>query len=320
MQNITKRKDGRWQYSKMINGKRIFLYAKTQQELIKKVKENKPKRIYTKSTKTTFYTIAQEWINLYKNTVKSKNNYTNCLKKHLNNEIFKKDIKTIKYQELQESLMNIKATRMAEYSYFLIKGVYKEALKREIIEKDISQLLDKPKHITQKGSALKIKEQKLLLENIEQSEIKEEILFYILTGCRRTEAVNIKYNDIDFEHLTIHIKGTKTNNANRYIPISKTYAEYLKTNFKYMFKEQKDYYTHKFKQFIDKIGIKDKTLHDLRHTYSTNLYYLGVPDKQRQLYMGHASIVMTNDIYTTLEPNITKKDILNLYKDLYPKF
>ena len=58
----------------------------------------------------------------------------------------------------------------------------------------------------------------------------------------------------------------------------------------------------------------------LRHTFATNLFYLGVPDKERQSYMGHASSVLTNDIYTDFDPNITKKDILNLYINLYPQF
>jgi len=50
------------------------------------------------------------------------------------------------------------------------------------------------------------------------------------------------------------------------------------------------------------------------------LYYLGVPDKLRQAQLGHASIVMTNDIYTHLDPTITREDILQLYGDWYPEF
>ena len=45
-----------------------------------------------------------------------------------------------------------------------------------------------------------------------------------------------------------------------------------------------------------------------------------MPDKQRQEYLGHSSIAITNDIYTHLDPTITKEDILNLYIDLYPNF
>ena len=38
----------------------------------------------------------------------------------------------------------------------------------------------------------------------------------------------------------------------------------------------------------------------------------------RQAYLGHASIKTTNDIYTHLDPTITREDIIKLYEDLYP--
>lgn len=58
----------------------------------------------------------------------------------------------------------------------------------------------------------------------------------------------------------------------------------------------------------------NKKLHDLRHTFSSNLFYLEVPDKKRQYLLGHSSIAITNDIYTHLDPNIKKQDILNFIK------
>lgn len=58
----------------------------------------------------------------------------------------------------------------------------------------------------------------------------------------------------------------------------------------------------------------------LRHTFSTNLYYLGADDNTRKQYLGHSSIMVTNDIYTHLNPTIKKSDILDIYKDLYPTF
>lgn len=67
------------------------------------------------------------------------------------------------------------------------------------------------------------------------------------------------------------------------------------------------------------VGVKG-TLYMLRHTYATNLYYLGVPDKERQVYMGHYSSALTNDIYTTFDPSIKKSDIVKLYNNLYPEF
>ena len=121
---------------------------------------------------------------------------------------------------------------------------------------DISQFISKPKSETVKGIAFKIKEQALILQNLHKTPIKYEILFYLLTGCRREEALNVKYEHIDFEKLTIYIPGTKTESSKRYVPISQEFALILKSNFKSMFKEHKDYFTKKFKEYLDLLNIK----------------------------------------------------------------
>ena len=42
------------------------------------------------------------------------------------------------------------------------------------------------------------------------------------------------------------------------------------------------------------------TTYTLRHTFATNLYILGIPEKDRQAMMGHAGgSRITNDVYTT---------------------
>ena len=268
----------------------------------------------------SFIELAEKWFKDYKQNLKSANTYSGIIRNHFNTALFKRDIKLFTYQELERFLLNVKKPRTRAYCYFVITGIFKEAMKMDLINRDISQFITKPKNETVKGVAFKIKEQALLLNNLDKTPIKNEILFYLLTGCRREEALKVKYEHIDFDKLTIYIPGTKTESSKRYVPISKEFASILKSNFKSMFKEHKDYFTKKFKEYLDMLNIKNHKLHDLRHTFSTNLYYLGVPDKERQLYMGHKSIVMTNDIYTTLELNVTKNDVLNLYKDLYPKF
>ena len=143
--------------------------------------------------------------------------------------------------------------------------------------------------------------------------------FYYINS-RRNEGIDLKEEDINYKDKIIFINGTKSKTAKRYVPISEHFAQILKDNFQFMFKKSVKYYNEQSKKYFESIGIKNKTLHSLRHTYNTNLYYLGVTDKQRQYYMGHSSIIITNDIYTHLDPTITKEDILNLYKDLYPKF
>lgn len=318
MKHIRKRNDNRWEYRITKEGITKSVYAKTQKELLKKVKQLKPDK--TIKNNITFLFLAKEWYTKFKQDIKSAYVYQLYINKYFQEKIFLKDISLITYQELQDFLLSIKGHRVAQYCYIIIKGVYNYALKMDYVKKDLSIILDKPKNKTIKGINFTLKEQALILANLDKCKIGKEILFYLLTGCRREEGTSITRENINFEKLNIFIDGTKTKSAKRYVPISKAYAEILEKDIGKMFTLKKNQYSTYFREYLISLGIKNKTLHDLRHTYSTNLYYLGVKDKERQYYMGHSSIVITNDIYTTLDPSITKEDILKLYNNLYPEF
>ena len=323
MKNIRKRTDGRWEWRKTINHVQYQKINKNKKELEKQVR-NVLKLITipkTKQTELSFTKIALDWFTKYKQDIKTNQRYKNYIENRFATlTIFNQPINKITYEQLQNFLFSIKEHRVASYCFYIIKGTFKEALKRDLIKKDISLLLDSPKNKTIKGEHFTFKEQKLIIENLNKTNIKYEILFYLLTGCRRNEGINLNEKDINYEKQNIFINGTKTKSAQRYIPISSKFANILKVNFKNMFNYGEKYYNKHFKKFLESLNIKNKSLHSLRHTFNTNLYYLNVKDKERQYYMGHSSIIVTNDIYTHLDPTITKEDILNLYKDLYPNF
>ena len=52
------------------------------------------------------------------------------------------------------------------------------------------------------------------------------------------------------------------------------------------------------KRVYKKIGIEEKTFHDLRHTYATRLFELGEPAKTVQELLGHSNINVTLGTYT----------------------
>ena len=63
------------------------------------------------------------------------------------------------------------------------------------------------------------------------------------------------------------------------------------------------------------------TTYTLRHTFATNLYILGIPEKDRQAMMGHAGgSRITNDVYTTYSPDVTAAEIREIYGDFLPEF
>ena len=331
MKNIRKRKsDGLWEYRYYAPSGRISVYAKTLKQLLQKRKQillaKKRDAILlecnsfkVKSSKPGLFDYANYWFTNFKKQFVGKSSqdmYILAMKciEHLNQPI--DEIKVEDLQKVVISTMN--RPRVKDYLVLMIRQVFKKALQEDLISKDISQFLEKGKTVENKGRSLTLDEQKLVLQNLGNCKIGKLILFYLLTGCRRAEALLIQKKDINFEKNVIEVKGTKTQTSKRYVLISEKLKRLLKNDFEEMFSISHNNIGKLFKKFVDGLGLDGITIHSLRHTFSTNLYYLGVPDKQRQALLGHASIVMTNDIYTHLDPTITREDILELYGDLYP--
>ena len=83
MKNIYKRKDGRYEYSKVINGERIYIISKYRKVIEKKLKEikNQSKELNRHSL---FKNIIIEWYNNFKKDTigtKAKEIYNNTLNK-----------------------------------------------------------------------------------------------------------------------------------------------------------------------------------------------------------------------------------------------
>lgn len=326
VKNVRKRKDGRWEYRASTEFGRVSFYAHTLRQIVEKIKKLKldqPKQLIQvgfKIKKPSVIDYAWTWFKNYKEPFVSKSSqdmYKLCFK-YL--ESLSMPIDEVKTIDLQKVINSIIKPRIKDYSVLLLKQVFKKALEEDLIRKDVSQFIEKGKTVENKGRSLTLDEQKLVLENLKNSRIGKLILFYLLTGCRRAEAALIQKKDINFNKNVIEVRGTKTKGSKRYVLISEKLKLLLQDNFDEMFSITPNNISKLFRKFINMLGLDGITVHSLRHTYSTNLYYLGVPDKLRQAQLGHASIVMTNDIYTHLDPTITREDILQLYGEWYPEF
>lgn len=200
-----------------------------------------------------------------------------------------------------------------------MKNVFAEAAEESVIDRNIIATLKRPEVKKTPGRWFTIDEQKLIQQHKIESGMPDEIDFYLMIGCRASEALTAKP---DFERCTIYVKRTKANGTSGFVKISKTYCNILKEKWPTMFKHTAATYSNWFTIFLKKIGIKqdDTVLHSLRHTFCSNLLYLGVSNRARQYLRGHKSGRMTNDVYTSYDPNVKRQDIINIYGDLYPDF
>ncbi|MBQ7973934.1 MAG: tyrosine-type recombinase/integrase [Clostridia bacterium] len=333
IKNVYQRKDGRYEWKKMIAGVKHYLIDNNIDNLCKKISEYKKglKKNINKNHSvkyTSFYNLAENYYDkIILNKVKTKQiksasavKYQQTLK-YLKN--LKKQITMYDKESIIEFLSSFKIHRTGAYCYFMIKHIFEEEFEKGTLTRNPIATLKNPfsqKRCSKKRTWLDIEEQKILKANLDNSIFSKEILFYLLTGCRLEEAFTAKLI-IEKQFVEITRKKTEFSGVQKtYIPLSNTFLNLIKNDWKYMFKITPHAMSLKISRYLESIGIKNKTTHSLRHTFSTNTYYLGTDPKRQQYLLGHASINQTYDTYTTFDITITKEDILNIWNDLYPEF
>jgi integrase len=144
---------------------------------------------------------------------------------------------------------------------------------------------------------------------------KDLITFLIYTGCRKGEALNLKWDDVDLQNNIIAIKGTKTK-YDRYIPISKPLKELLtciekKNDCLYLFNDngrKLGDFRRSFMTACRNAGLKDLRIHDLRHVFASKMVMNGTSLYITGELLGHRTTQMTKR-YSHLVPDTLRKAV-----------
>jgi len=152
------------------------------------------------------------------------------------------------------------------------------------------------------------------------------VLIILKTGLRRSELLGLRWSDIDFENLWIHVRrsvvktkgrivinNAEMTTAERIVPISMEFAEYLKripnTGGYVMGKDKPlnpNTYEKNFSGFMNqmskKINIPVLTSHQLRETFAALLRESGMDNYTIQRIMGQSDIPVTSsaDVYNNI--------------------
>ena len=144
---------------------------------------------------------------------------------------------------------------------------------------------------------------------------RDLITFLIYTGCRKGEALNLKWNDVDLQNDVIAIKGTKTK-YDRYIPVSKPLKAILdgvekKDDCLYVFNNNGAKiadFKRSFHTACRNAGLKDLRIHDLRHVFASKMVMNGTSLYITGELLGHRTTQMTKR-YSHLVPDTLKKAV-----------
>lgn len=143
---------------------------------------------------------------------------------------------------------------------------------------------------------LTAEEERRLLLSASPEWLKSIIIFALHTGMRRSEILNLKWEDVDFNRKLIIVTKSK-NNQKRAIPMSQTVYKLLKgikvRDISKVFPVTVEALKDAFKRAVKKAGLKDFHFHDLRHTFATRLVQNGIDIFTVKELLGHKTITMT---------------------------
>ena len=331
--NITihKRKNCNTWYTRFRkNNKIVCISAKTQKECYDMLKikyneiEEKPKK------ELTLIEWYNEWIATYKSGKIRESTLLGIkylAKNHFNKPIFNKKINDIKPYEIENYLKEINFPRVKENAYIYLKDMFNRAKQNNIVKTNPLEYIDKPKHDKQENRALTIEEQ----TKFEQYCIENEQYVYLIClwqGLRIGELRALTKEDMDITNKKITInksqndqtKENKTKNkySNRTMPMfNNTYKIINKIKYENekIINKSKDYVERHFKEILDKLQIKNITMHSLRHTFITRCQEKNIPLYIIQSWVGHVQgSKVTTQTYTHKQEE-TENKYINIFNN-----
>lgn len=215
-------------------------------------------------------------------------------------------------------------------TYQALKFLFSHALDNHLIKEDPTVGLVKPSGSKGTRRALTERERDVVMDVACTDRRYYAYLLMLLCGCRPSEAFECMGRDIVIMdgYYMLHIRGTKTDNADRYVPIPDVLLdliidtpkfEYIAQNTRHNKITNQKRLWHSFtRQMNIRMGCRlyrnklippfplapDLVPYCLRHEFCTDLARQGVDIRIAQKLMGHASIKTTGNIYTHVDNSL----------------
>lgn len=290
----------------------IIGYFATKQEALKALGSFEYNPTAVEFSKLKFKEIADKWLNehsknLSEGTFKSYKLIYKQYIKELDTLTFS-EIKLIHLQEYINKLGQRVSTGTLKRVKSIISMIYTWAVKNEIVNKNLAELIEIGKHEAKVERRIFTKNEiKTLWEN-QDRDLVDTILILLYTGMRVNELLNLKKSDIHINRMGI-ITGSKTEaGKDRFIPINNKIMPLIqkrmlnKTEYLVITNRYKPYtyqgYRKGFVNTLYELKIEKHTIHDCRHTTATLLSNAGANPTAIKNILGHSDYKITEKIYT----------------------
>lgn len=313
-------------------GKRYHVYANSEKELYTKMANKKrdlKDGVLILDSNTTVDTWTAKAYSVYKSQVKNLKGMQSRYDVHISPYIGKMPVSAVKSSQCQELLNRCAGMSFSHVNKLRqeLRFIFDMAIENDMILKNPAAKCVLPEYYKGKRRSITDVEREHFYRVCEKDPAFNLFMLMLRCGCRPEEAINLQGRDIDHKQKIIHIRGTKSENADRYVPIPDDLYEIIKNvkGFSIVFPNRAgNKHTDKSYQRLTErlrremnisMGCKlyrnalvaplplaeDFTPYCLRHTYCTDLCRAGVDVRVAQKLMGHSSISITANIYTHID-------------------
>ena len=364
--NIFKRKDGRWEgrYADGIkeNGRKKYasVYAKSYSECLEKL-DNARNNENISSKPITVSRLYNEWLESRRKKIKQSTfvNYQVLYQNHISSffgSMRAEEVSVFEVNRWINSLLengNKKSgeglsSKSVQAILIIFKSIY-----------DYGEKVYSIKNPTKNVALPKLNQTEITVFSTEEiSMIKDKlfcdepkrlgIVLCLFTGMRIGEICALKWEDIDFETLSVHVSKTlqrikntdadfpktvliidapKSEKSNREMPIPtfmisklnelKEYADkdnFFLTNSTVPLEPRS--YSILYSSYLKELNIEYKSFHVLRHTFATECIRYGVDVKSVSELLGHSSVKITLERYVHSDIETKRRQLEKLYENL----
>lgn len=277
------------------------------------------------------------WFDVYANEQLRPN--TIAIHRYARKRLYKKinienktlsSLSSIEFQMYLNNLAKQYSKSSIKHIRHLYFSIYRYAIKNGIINYNPIDNTTIPKSASvKKISALTLDEQRKIESILNQLPVIDEFLirFFLYTGLRRNELLNLRWDNYKEKENIINICSSKTKKGIRTIPLipeAKAILAFLK-NQTLINKEKSQFiFSIKGRQVSEShlrflcikaarlAEIRHVTPHMLRHTFATRLLEKGANIKSVSELLGHKDIAFTMKQYITLDQDYLASQVMLL--------
>ena len=252
-----------------------------------------------------------------------------------------KDITPTQVRGLYKEKLQSLSSRTVQYVHATLHKALKQAVTDGLIPRNATEVVKPPQVRREDIHPLTPEQAKELLVAARGDRLEALYILAVHTGLRQGELLGLKWEDVDIEAETLHVRRTlvtaksgpmlatpKTKGSRRSVKLTPSAISALSGHLERQLEEieragslwqenglvfasetgdplyRRNVTNHRVKPLLKRAGLPSVRFHDLRHTCATLLLGRNVNPKIVSEMLGHASIAITLDTYSHVLPNM----------------